>query len=198
MYPMLLNSCFSPINLSHVNFTFWTFQKNPCHRKISSSLTTLLSKRKEICNWQYPLQMKKNRQNTSALLLQVGDNLCHSSQNLSWTVSDHSITEIIRISIIRRQSFVGSIQKFLAVYTQACPALCDSMDYSPPVSSAHGVFQARILERGAISSSKGSSKPRDWTTSPLSPAMTGRFFILSQLGSPKTILVAQISMIDLY
>ena len=41
---------------------------------------------------------------------------------------------------------MGSIQKFLAVYAQACPALCDSMDYSPPVSSAHGILQARILK----------------------------------------------------
>ena len=28
--------------------------------------------------------------------------------------------------------------------------LCDSMDCSPPGSSAHGIFQARLLEWGAI------------------------------------------------
>ena len=28
---------------------------------------------------------------------------------------------------------------------QSCPTLCDSMDCSPPGSSVHGVFQARIL-----------------------------------------------------
>ena len=33
---------------------------------------------------------------------------------------------------------------------------------SPPGSSAHGIFQARILERVAISSSRGCSWPRDW------------------------------------
>ena len=33
--------------------------------------------------------------------------------------------------------------------------LCESMDYSPPVSSVHGIFQARILEWVAISYSKG-------------------------------------------
>ena len=38
--------------------------------------------------------------------------------------------------------------------------LCDPVDYSPPVSSAHGIFQARILKCVAISSS-GSSWPRD-------------------------------------
>ena len=38
-----------------------------------------------------------------------------------------------------------------------------SMDYSPPVSSVHGIFQARILEWVAMPSSMGSSQPRDWT-----------------------------------
>ena len=37
------------------------------------------------------------------------------------------------------------------------------MDYSPPGSSSHGIFQARILEWGAISSSRGSFWPRDGT-----------------------------------
>ena len=39
--------------------------------------------------------------------------------------------------------------------------LWDSMNCSPPGSSAHGIFQARILEHVAISSSRGSSWPRD-------------------------------------
>ena len=37
------------------------------------------------------------------------------------------------------------------------------MDCSPPVSSVHGIPQARILELIAISSYRGSSRPRDWT-----------------------------------
>ena len=44
---------------------------------------------------------------------------------------------------------------------QPCPTLCDSMDCSPPGSSVHGIFQARILKWVAISSSRGSSPPRD-------------------------------------
>ena len=35
--------------------------------------------------------------------------------------------------------------------------LCNSTDCSPPGSSVHGILQARILEWGAISFSKGSS-----------------------------------------
>ena len=33
---------------------------------------------------------------------------------------------------------------------QLCPTLCDPMDCSPPGSSVHGIFQARVLEWGAI------------------------------------------------
>ena len=34
--------------------------------------------------------------------------------------------------------------------SQSCPTLCDPMDCSPPGSSIHGIFQARVLEWGAI------------------------------------------------
>ena len=33
---------------------------------------------------------------------------------------------------------------------QWCPTLSDPMDCSPPGSSVHGIFQARVLEWGAI------------------------------------------------
>ena len=41
--------------------------------------------------------------------------------------------------------------------------LCDPMDCSPPGSLVHGIFQAWIWGRVAISFSRGSSWPRDWT-----------------------------------
>ena len=40
---------------------------------------------------------------------------------------------------------------------QSCLTLCDTMDCGPPGSSVHAVLQARIPERVAISSSRGSS-----------------------------------------
>ena len=46
---------------------------------------------------------------------------------------------------------------------QLCLTLCDPMDCSPPDSSVYGILQARILEWVAISYSRGSSWPRDWT-----------------------------------
>ena len=38
--------------------------------------------------------------------------------------------------------------------SQSCPTLSDPMDCSPPGSSIHGIFQARVLEWGAITFSE--------------------------------------------
>ena len=47
--------------------------------------------------------------------------------------------------------------------TQSCLILCNPMDHSPPSSSVHRTFQARILQWVAISYSRGYSRPRDRT-----------------------------------
>ena len=39
-------------------------------------------------------------------------------------------------------------------FVQSCPILSDPMDCSPPGSSVHGIFQARVLEWGAIVTNK--------------------------------------------
>ena len=46
---------------------------------------------------------------------------------------------------------------------QSCSTLCDPREYSLPGFSVPEIFQARILELVAISSSRGSSQPRDGT-----------------------------------
>ena len=46
---------------------------------------------------------------------------------------------------------------------QSCPTLCDPINGSLLGCVVHGIFQARILEWAAISSSRGSSQPRDQT-----------------------------------
>ena len=46
---------------------------------------------------------------------------------------------------------------------------------SPPNSSVHGIFQARILEC-VLSSSRWSARPRDQTLFPMTPAFAGGFF----------------------
>ena len=58
---------------------------------------------------------------------------------------------------------------------QLCPTLCEPMDWSPSDSSDYGIFQARVLEGVAISFSRGSSQPRDWTQV---SCIVGRLFTL--------------------
>ena len=59
---------------------------------------------------------------------------------------------------------------------QSCPTLCDPTDCSLPGSSVHRILQARMLAWVAISSSRGSSRPRDQTHISVSPALAGGFF----------------------
>ena len=51
----------------------------------------------------------------------------------------------------------GHLYSFFGVglVAKLCPTLCDPMDCSPPGSSVHGIFQARILEWVDISFSRG-------------------------------------------
>ena len=49
----------------------------------------------------------------------------------------------------------------VCVHAQLCLTLCDPVDCSPPGSSVCGISQVRILNWVAISSSRGSSWPRD-------------------------------------
>ena len=46
---------------------------------------------------------------------------------------------------------------------QSCLTLWDPMDCSLPGASIHGIFQERVMEWVAISFSRVSSRPRDWT-----------------------------------
>ena len=57
------------------------------------------------------------------------------------------------------------------------------MDCSPPGSSVHWILQARILEWVAISFSRGSSWPRDWTQDSW---IAGRFFTIRATGKSQS------------
>ena len=62
----------------------------------------------------------------------------------------------------------------LCLLTRSCLTLCDPMDYSPPGSFIHGDSPGKNTGVGVvISSSRGSSEPRDQTQ--VSP-IAGRFF----------------------
>ena len=62
---------------------------------------------------------------------------------------------------------------------QSCPTLCSSVDCSPPGSSVHGLFQARILEWVAMPSSRGSPDSGIKRAFLISPALAGRFFTIN-------------------
>ena len=55
------------------------------------------------------------------------------------------------------------LDAFCYLVTKSRLALCSPMYYSLPGSSVHGIFQAKILERVAITFSRRSSWPRDRT-----------------------------------
>ena len=65
--------------------------------------------------------------------------------------------------------------------TWLCPTFCDSMDYSRPGSSVHGILHARILGWVAIPFRKF-SWPRDLTQV---SCITGRFFTIWAARQPK-------------
>ena len=60
---------------------------------------------------------------------------------------------------------------------KSCPTLCGPMDCNPPRSSVHGVSQEWV----AISFSRGSAQPRDWTQV---SCIAGGFFTAEPPGKP--------------
>jgi hypothetical protein len=64
----------------------------------------------------------------------------------------------------------------MCAYLLSLVWLCDTMDCSPPGSTVHGNFQARILEWVVISFSRQPSWPRDWAHVSCVSGTVGRFF----------------------
>ena len=76
------------------------------------------------------------------------------------------------------RAYLCACAKSLQLYS----TLCDPMDCRVlPGSSVHGILQARTLEWVTMPSSRGSSRPRDWTCVSVSPALVGRFFTTSTI-----------------
>ena len=66
----------------------------------------------------------------------------------------------------------------LSHFSPFSPTLCNPIDYSPPSSSGDGISQTRILERVATSLEELSNLGIE-SSSPVSPALAGRFFTTS-------------------
>ena len=73
-------------------------------------------------------------------------------QRSSWPQTSFSLPSHFIVS----KPFENKLREQLKVLvTQSCSSLWDPMDCSPPVSSVHGILQARRLEWVAISFSRG-------------------------------------------
>ena len=90
-----------------------------------------------------------------------------------------SFINIMQITWLISLSFYSKVfdeySEDLVSVTQSCPTICNRLDCSPPDSSVHGIFSARILEWVAIPFSRGSFWPRDWTWV---SCIAGKFFTI--------------------
>ena len=106
-------------------------------------------------------------------------NLSQHQSLFQWVNSSHEVAKVLEFQL-QHQSFQRNPRAaaksipdgasydhltfhYWCLVAKLCPTLCDPIDCSPPGSSVHGIHQARILERVAVSFSRGSSSPRDWT-----------------------------------
>ena len=87
---------------------------------------------------------------------------------------------------------VNSVILIVYVCTQFCLTLWDPMNCNPPGSPVHGIFQARILEWVATSSS------RDWTHVSCISRLFFFFFTASHLESPTVIVPASLIFINIW
>ena len=110
------------------------------------------------------------------------------------------ITFIWKNDIYQGQNYRKNNEERMCVHSkllQCCVTLCNPMDCSPPGSSVHGIFQARILEwvpcppLGHLPYS--GIKPKSLR----SPELTGRFFSTSTTWEARERLLYQISNIYL-
>ena len=107
--------------------------------------------------------------------------ICKAHASLSFC-NDYSIHSFILQVLIEHllcaspDLYIGLDSVCARSLTQSCPTLCDTMVCSLPGSAIHGISQARILEWVAISSSRGSSWPRDWILVSCVSCVAGRFF----------------------
>ena len=89
-------------------------------------------------------------------------------------------TRVFYVSCLGRQVLYCWCHLMLLV-TQSCPALCNPTNCSPPVSSVHGILQARIPEWVAISFFRDLPDPG---MEPGSPALQADSLLSEPPGKP--------------
>ena len=100
----------------------------------------------------------------------------------SWQGTVHGVTKSQTwiVDYITIEDKFLKKKKIVVFYRDWCPwsvaKSFNPMDCSSPGSSAHGIFQARILEWVVISFSRGSPWPTDWTQVSCVSCRAGRYF----------------------
>ena len=79
------------------------------------------------------------------------------------------------------------VSAIICSVTSSCPKFFRPMDCGLPGSSAHGIFQARMLEWVAIFSSRASSQLRDQTCVSCGSCIGRWFFTTEPPGKPKMV-----------
>ena len=107
----------------------------------------------------FPLKFRGSRKDGEARKEQAGMVLVRLNDTNCWAKGYIYIH--LNVLIVPPTS---SLQRLcVCLVAQSCLTLYHSMDCSPPGSSVPGIFQARILEWVAVSSSRESCSPRDQT-----------------------------------
>ena len=85
------------------------------------------------------------------------------ARNLNFHERTLFFLKTLPVKVYFSNHVIYSIKFSVCVCAQSCPTLCNPLDYSPPGSSVHGIFQAGVLAWVTISFSGRSSSPRDRT-----------------------------------
>ena len=83
-----------------------------------------------------------------------------------------------------RDSNLPKVFVSMCSVAQSCPTLWDPIDCNPSRASVHGIFPGKIVQRVAISSSRGFSRPQGQTSVSCSSCIAGGFLTAEPPGKP--------------
>ena len=101
---------------------------------------------------------KKKKKIDSKMLVMIESKVA-SPKLLEWNLKQK---DICSPPVNWHFNFPGILENYWYSCARSCLTLFE-LERSPPGSSVHGIFQAKILEWVAISSSRGPSRHRHWT-----------------------------------